>query len=134
MKLFGKVTFDFDNNQVRLGRTWIKGAHVKFKEKVRLIQDTVIPARSEQVVTVRCTGHCSLMEADFEPRRLSVAPGLQVSKARVIPNVNGVFLVTVLNTNKSDSVLNNRCIMGHLQEQVGVLACVDANEKVFNDL
>ena len=134
MKLFGKVTFDFDNNQVRLGRTWIKSAHVKFKEKVRLIRDTVIPARSEQVVTVRCTGHCSLLEADFEPKRLSGAPGLQVSKARVIPNVNGVFLVTVLNANKSDFVLNNRCIMGHLREQVGVLACIDAKEKVFKDL
>ena len=34
MKLFSKVTFDFEKNRVRLGRMWIKGAHIKFKEKV----------------------------------------------------------------------------------------------------
>ena len=59
MKLFGKVTFDFNANKVCLGRAWVKGVHLKYSEKVRLVEDTLIPARSEQVVNVRCKGYRS---------------------------------------------------------------------------
>ena len=53
MKLFGQVTFDFNANKVRLGRSWIKGVKLQSREKVRLVTDTIVPARSEQVVSVQ---------------------------------------------------------------------------------
>ena len=61
MKLFGTVTFDFVGNSVRLGRVWVNGVRVRNKEKVRVNEKTVVPARSEQVVLARCEDHCSLL-------------------------------------------------------------------------
>ena len=54
LKLFGTVKFDFANNKIQLGKTWIKGVNLDREEKVRLKEASAIPARSEQVVTVRC--------------------------------------------------------------------------------
>ena len=133
MKLFGKVTFDFNANKVRLGRAWVKGVHLKYSEKVRLVEDTLIPARSEQVVNVRCKGYRSLLESDFEPRKLIVSPKLQVSKARVIPNVKGVFQVTILNTSESEIILKNRSMVGHLNEACEVLACLETSIETKGD-
>ena len=127
MKLFGSVTFDFISNKVRLGRVWINGVRIRYKEKVRVVAESKIPARSEQVVTVRCKSHCSMLEADFEPRKLTGVPGIIVSKARVIPNVEGVFQITVLNTTQCDIVLGGRRIVGYLHEADEVVASVNAD-------
>ena len=127
MRQFGTITFDFNKNMVQLGQKWLKGVQLKYKEKVRLVGDTSIPARSEQVVNVRCKDYCFLLEADFEPKKLSNIPGVIFSKARVIPNVNGVFQVTALNINESDISLSNRSTVGFLNE-AEVLACIDSKE------
>ena len=81
MKLFGSVKFDFDSNRVRLGHSWINGTSINKEEKVRLTEKSVIPARSVQVVNVRCKNRFSLLNADFEPIRLKGNRGLFVSKA-----------------------------------------------------
>ena len=80
MKLFGTVTFDFENNRVRLGRNWLNGVRVRNKEKVRVDGKTVIPARSEQVVSVRSKNRCSLLEMDFQPKSLLELVGLLCRK------------------------------------------------------
>ena len=133
MKLFGQVTFDFNANRVRLGRTWVNGVRLKFKEKVRLVVDTVVPARSEQVVNVRSKDLYSLMESDFEPRNLLVFPSLQVSKARVVPNINGMFQVTVLNVGESNVLLKNRTVMGQLNDAQEVLSSSEVSKDSVGD-
>ena len=125
MKLFGSVTFNFVANRVRLGRIWVNGVRIVNKEKVRLIGKTTIPARSEQVVTVRCKDHCSLLEMDFEPKRLAGFGGVVVSKARVVPNVNGMFQITILNSTQTDVILNNRHIVGSLSTANEIVARID---------
>ena len=124
MKLFGTVTFNFLANKVRLGKVWINGVRIQHKEKVRLTQKTLIPARSEQVVTVRSKEHCALLEMDFEPKKVNHSKGIVVCKARVVPNVNGMFLVTVLNSTGKDIVLNNRQVVGTLCEGTDIVASV----------
>ena len=108
MKLFGAVKFDFDTNRVKLGRSWINGISINKGEKVRLAAKAVIPARSEQVVNVRCNNQFSLMNADIEPVNFKGNRGIFVSRARVLPNIHGIFQITVLNVTESDVVISNR--------------------------
>ena len=129
MRLFGTVTFDFVGNSVRLGRIWLKGVRVKNKQKVRISEKTVIPARSEQIVSVRCSDHCSLLEMDFQPKKLVGVDGIVVSKARVIPNMKGNFYVTVLNSAEHDVVLDNRRVVGCVTEADEVVASVNVSDK-----
>ena len=126
MKLFGSVTFNFASNRVRLGRIWINGIRIVHKEKVRIVQKTIIPARSETVITVRCKDHCSMIEMDFEPKELVGLSGVFMCKARVIPNLDGRFKVTVLNTTPNDIVISNRRVIGFLSEADNVIAKIEA--------
>ena len=50
MKLFGSVTFDFENNRVQPAKVWHQGLTVRKKEQVHIKEKTVIPDRSEQTV------------------------------------------------------------------------------------
>lgn len=129
MKLFGSVTFNFAENKVHLGRTWINGVQIRHKEKVRLSKETKVPARSEQVLSVRCKDHCSLLESDFEPRKLMTLPGLVACKARVVPNVNGIFHITVLNTTQCDVIIPSRHVIGHLYDADEVMVRMDPGEE-----
>ena len=51
---------------------------------------------------------------DFDPVQLKGVAGVFVSRARVIPNVNGVFQISVLNVNEAGVTLNCRKLMGHI--------------------
>ena len=62
---FGNVTFDFKRNRVKLDRQWIKSVGVRDSESVRLVEETVLPARSEQVVNVRCKNNYSMCSASL---------------------------------------------------------------------
>ena len=116
MKRFGSVKFDFNENKVQLGRTWVNVVDIKKGEYVRMVEKTSIPARSEQVITVRCKKKYAMLDADIEPRKLIASPGIFVSKARVVPNINGVFQVTVLNVSDANVTLSNRQIIGSLHQ------------------
>ena len=108
MKRFSTVKFDYERNQIQLGNSWLPCVGIKAKEKVRLISTTKIPARSEQVVAARCKKRYSMLNVDFEPQKLQGAPGIFVTKEKVIPNINGVFLLTVLNVSEIDVNINGR--------------------------
>ena len=114
MKLFGSVEFDFASNKVRLGAKTINCVGITANEKVRLSEKTVIPARSEQVVNVRCKKKYSQVDVDFEPLTLHGNQGIFASKARVLPNIHGMFQITILNVTETDIVLHNRRIVGVL--------------------
>ena len=81
-----------------------------------LTKDTVVPARSEQVVNVHSKNYYSLIEYDFDTRKLAGLPGIQVSKARILR-----IQVTMLNT-ESYVHLKNRTVMGTLSEAQKIVA------------
>ena len=54
MKKFGAVRFDFSSNIIELGTLAIKGLSTACNN-VRLCENTVIPARSEKVLFVKCS-------------------------------------------------------------------------------
>ena len=79
---------------------------------VLLIDDIDLPARTESVVTVKCNRSLALLTADFEP--FLVTPGVYATRCRVIPNINGVFQITLLNVNNTSCQLNSEKKIGSL--------------------
>ena len=102
MKLFKTVKFDLGGNKIQLGDTWLTGIDIKSDENVRLVETSNIPARSEKVILVRCKKNCSMITSDFEPKTTIKSPGIFISKARVIPNLHGIFSLSVLNITETD--------------------------------
>ena len=97
MKKFGAVRFDFSSNIIELGTLAIEGLSTACNN-VRLCENTVIPARSEKVLFVKCSTINSLLEGDFEPQLLPNVNGVYATRSRVIPNIDGLFPVTELAT------------------------------------
>ena len=48
------------------------------------------------------------MAADFEPNRFGNLHGLYSSRARVIPNIDGVFQIIVFNVSDIDVTLDSK--------------------------
>ena len=104
MKIFGTVKFDFDNNRVQLANVWQQGLNVRTKEQVPIKEKTIIPARTERTVLVKCNKRVAMLSADFEPHSIPGTSGLFTSRARVIPNMDGIFQLTFLNVTESDKI------------------------------
>ena len=125
---FKTIKFDFTRNKVRLGETWISCLHVDTRENVRLFKRTVVPARSETVVTVKCKKEWSMYTVDFDPTPIPGVSGVFLSKARVIPDVRGEFQVAVVNVNEHDVNLRGRTRVGFLQQVEPTVAVIDIEE------
>ena len=113
MRQFGTVSFDFNKNKIELGNLSITGLTAS-STKVRLCENSIVPARSEKVLFVKCSTFNSLLEGDFEPHMVPFIRGLYANRTRIIPNIEGIFPVTVLNVTASDIHLNSRKIMGSI--------------------
>ena len=125
MKKFGSVKFDFINNRVQLGNTWVDGLTIDNKRKVRLNEKVVIKARSEQIVQVRCEERLALLTGDYTPKANLGLVGVYASRARVIPNIDGVFQISLLNTTEFDITVNTRKIMGFIHPVDEVVSKID---------
>ena len=55
-----------------------------------------------------------MLDLDFEPTK--VTNGLFVSKARVVPDVKGMFLLSVMNVSEADIHINGRKVLGHVNK------------------
>ena len=114
IKKFGAVRFDFSSNIIELGTLAIKGLSTACSN-VRLCENTVIPARSEKVLFVKCSTINSLLEGDFEPQLLPNVNGVYATRSRVTPNIDGLFPITVLNVTPADIYLSSRKSIGSIQ-------------------
>ena len=126
MSTFGAVKFDFQNNRVQMGRKWINGLSMGSRKNVRLNETVTIAARTEQVVQVRCKDDLALLTGDFTPKHALCVKGVYASRARVIPNVDGVFQISLLNVSETDVVLKSRKLLGALHP-AGNLVCELSN-------
>ena len=115
LQLFNSVKFDFRGNRVQLGKSWVPCVNLKTKETVRVNEYTIIKERSEQVISVRCHKRCGVLSVDIEPRRIPGLQGVFASKARVLPNLDGTFYVSLLNVNENDATICPRKIVGFIQ-------------------
>ena len=127
MQKFGTVSFNFNSRKVRLGTKWITCLHINSRQRVKLCANTVIKARSEQVISVKCNSKLALLSGDFEPTRLN-RHGLYMSRARVIANVDGIFQITIMNVHEKDIALSNKTFLGFLHPNSISVARVDQTE------
>ena len=111
---FRNIEFDFSNHSIRIGRHWFPCVKPREKEVVRLDSKTSIAPRSETVVTVNCNKSMSLITADFEPATIKGVSGVYATPCRVIPNIAGVFQITLINVNEIPVELNSRKPLGVL--------------------
>ena len=124
MRLFRVIKFDFCNNRVQIGNRWFNGVSLNKKLAVRVNEATTIKPRSEQVLLVRCDKNASLVPVDFEPNKLRIS-GLFVTRARVVPNSNGLFKITAMNTTEGDINLKSRAVIGTIQDAAPIIGKID---------
>lgn len=63
---------------------------------------------------MKCLTLHSLLEGDFEPRNFHPVRCLHATETHVIPNIEGVFLITLLNVTTSDIHLKSGKVMGSI--------------------
>ena len=134
MQTYGSVHFDFARNKIEMGAFSTPGLSTT-KKQVKLSEASTIPARSEKVLLVKGSAQNALLESDFEPKIRPNIRGLYATRSRVIPNIDGVFAVTVLNVSTSEICLKSRTLMGDLQPTNEILAVTKElnNENVFTN-
>ena len=126
MKKFKKVTFDFENDAIQLDGCRIRGVSPpRRKVSVRVVDNVLIPARSETIAVVGSSKDYSFVTGNFKPQRLPGQPNIYVSKAMVTPNVEGKFVVTMVNTGEQPVTLRNRQVVGSLNSPDEIIAAVD---------
>ena len=125
MKLYGTITFDFRNSRVKLGNDWCYGVKMIQKQHIAIKNKTIIPARSEKVVPLSCSKSMILMSGDFEPTYIGINH-IHISRARLTPNIDRQFYVTVLNVSNHDVVINSRTKIGTLHPSSDVIAKIDS--------
>ena len=70
------------------------------------------------------------MTADFEPASLFGTPGNYATRCRVVPDLEGVFQITLLNINYTEAHLESRKCIGNLTCVKNVISCkVQPTEK-----
>ena len=125
MHSFGSTTFDFESNNIQLGKTWCKGSRIS-ESRVKLVGDVTIPANSEKMVPVRCKGGNGLTRGDFFPiKMMTDCAGVYTAKARVVPNSSGKFYIPVLNTSDVDVTLKSRQYLGKIHPCFEVMAVIN---------
>ena len=94
---FRTVEFDFANKSIKLNNIWCSCVDIKRMEPVSLHTKTSIPSRSETIVQVKCKKSFALITADLDPTAVPSKPGIYPTYCRVIPNIEGVFYISLLN-------------------------------------
>ena len=131
MRLFGSVQFDFARNKIHLGKLSLSGLS-PHTARVRLCENITIPPRS--VLLVKSSTNNSLLPGDFEPKIGPKIRGLYAARSRVIPNIDGVFQITVLNVTSSDITLRSRTSMGFTQPADEIVMSVAPDEGLNSTL
>eukprot|EP00794_Sanderia_malayensis_P002223 gene2223-2531_t len=93
-----------------------------------------ILARSEKTLFVKCTTSNALLEGDFEPKMVPTITSVYATRNRIIPNVHGLFPVTVLNIATSDIHLKSRNLMGFIQPTSEIISSISACENKGFDI
>ena len=127
----GAVTIDVKSNKIKLGKKWIKGDEPKKRLRVNTRGRITIPARSEQFICVGSKQDAVMLDYEFFPAKI-IPTGVYVGNARVKPDMNGEFVISVLNVNEHDVTLKARTRMGDIFPSVDERLCRVA-EPMSND-
>ena len=130
MSRFGEVIFDFQNNEITMDGNRIINASLPGRAVARIDGEITIPPRTELITVVRSSKDSAFITRDFLPTKIPGCAKLYISKARVIPNVDGKFIVTVVNVGNEPTTISKRQVMGHLNEPGEIVAIISQTAEV----
>ena len=125
---FKTVTFNFENKQVKVGNSWLKIVANTEKQTTRLCNDVIHQPRSERVVQLRSKKGSAFTLREFVPKKVPGCNGVFFSKAQIIPDADGQFMVTVLNVNEQEMRLKKKQLVGYIEEPSEIIAEVDRGD------
>ena len=76
----------------------------------------------------------AILSVDFEPRQVSGVRGLSSSRVRVTLNIEGIFLITMINITEIDITLKPCKIIGSIHPMSESIACVECESISDNEL
>ena len=65
---------------------------------IKLLTNVELQARSENIIPVQCNKALSMVTADFDPSSYCGIPGIYTKRRRIIPTIDGIFQISLLNT------------------------------------
>ena len=125
---FGSVTFNFDTHLVKLGKHWFNGVEPVAPQQVTLVDRVCIPPQNEKAIIVKSHHRTAFLVRDFEPTPNLGPEGTYGTYARVIPNAEGVFRITVINFNSKDIELPAGKIVRFLHTAGPAISVVSGRE------
>ena len=98
--------------------------------KRKLCENETISSRSEKVISVKCSKEHALLSSEFRPKRIPGVRGVYISRAVVSPDVNGHFLLTVLNVNDGPVNLRKRQVVGMIDATQNRINRINVTEPI----
>ena len=92
------VQFDFGKDHVKLGSHWHNCVKIRENNCIELLNDVKLQARSVNILPVKSNKALSLVNADFDPASFFGIPGVYTKQSRIIPNIDGIFHISLLHT------------------------------------
>ena len=109
----GEVTIDVEKGRIKMCGRWIKGEKSSKRVQVRTREKFTLPARSEHFICMNSKVDAAMLDYEFVPAKFFPS-GVYVTSARVRPDMNGDFIVGILNINEHDVTLKTRTRVGKL--------------------
>ena len=109
---YNTVEFDMTRNKIKLGTEWFVCVSLQGKEPVRMQSNVSLPPRSYSIVNVKCSNSLSLITADFEPKPLMGVSGVYATSCMIIPDLDVIFQISLLNVNNDKVTINSRKFIG----------------------
>ena len=109
----GAVTIDVAKDRIKIAGRWIRGEKPNRRVQVRTHRSITLPARSEHYICVNSKSEAAMLEYEFVPSKFFPS-GVYATSAHVRPDLNGHFIMGILNVNEHDVTLKTRTRMGNL--------------------
>ena len=109
----GPVTIDVGNNRIKIQGQWLKGDEPKQRVRVNTRGKLTLPARSEHFIYANSKVNAAMLDYEFIPAKI-LPQGVYITSSWVRPDMNGEFVVGILNVTERDISLKPRTRMGNL--------------------
>ena len=96
----GTVRSDFKENRIELGKLYLAGVPAS-SYNVRLCEVPSFLRVLRKYSLCKCSTFNALLDGDFEPNIVPNVRGLYATRYRIIPNIGGMFSISVLNVTES---------------------------------
>ena len=117
LETVGPVIIDIPKRRIKIGNKWINGEKHNNRFRVNCSESIILRARSEQTISVKSKIESAMLEFEFSPNFTGVK-GVYLTCARVQPDINGHFAISVLDVNEHDVKSTCRTRLGEIYPSV----------------